>query len=135
MQIFGTLESSWNYIDSFHDGMISGADQDAWVTNVTAGVRYYHTLPAISSKAPAGMFTAQAGMSASIGDRKGGLDLTMNGYTYRQESATRNRWGWNLGAGVELPVRSNVSLFGTAEAILRGDSDSINAQMGIRVGF
>lgn len=135
VQIFGTVESGWNRMDSFHDGIISGAEQDAWATDVTAGLRYNRALPAVSAKAPAGIFTAQAGVTAAIGDIKSGLDLTMNGYTYRQESATRNRWGWQLGVGVDVPVRSNVSVFGTAESILRGDSNSLDGQIGVRVAF
>lgn len=135
VQLFGTVESGWNRMDSFHDGIISGDEQDAWATDVTAGLRYNRALPTVSAKAPAGIVTAQTGVTAAIGDIKSGLDLTMNGYTYRQESATRNRWGWNLGAGVDVPLRSNVSVLGTAESILRGDSSSVNAQIGLRVAF
>lgn len=105
------------------------------MTDATAGVRYKRALPSVSGKAPAGVFTAQTGVTASIGDIKSGLDLTMHGYTYRQESATRNRWGWNIGAGVDVPVRTNVSVFGTAESILRGDSNSLDGQIGVRVAF
>lgn len=134
VQVFGTVESSWNEIDSFSDGMISGASQDAWSTDVTVGLRYNHALPALGN-APAGVFTAQTGVTASIGDVKSGVDMSIGGYGYRQESATRNRWGWNLGAGVDVPVRSNISVYGGVDAVIRGDSSSVDGQIGVKVSF
>ena len=134
VQVFGTVESSWNEIDSFSDGMISGASQDAWSTDVTVGLRYNHALPALGN-APAGVFTAQTGVTASIGDIKSGVDMNINGYGYRQESATRNRWGWNLGAGVDVPVRTNMSVYGAVDAVMRGDSNSVDGQVGVKVSF
>ena len=134
VQVFGTIESSWNEIDSCSNGVVSAGSQDAWATDVTAGVRYNRALRAFGN-APAGVFTAQTGVTASIGDIKSGVDMSLGGYGYRQESATRNRWGWNLGAGVDVPVRSNVSVYGTAEAVLRGDSNSVDGQVGVKVSF
>ena len=134
VQVFGTVESSWNEIDSFSDGMISGASQDAWSTDVTVGLRYNHALPALGN-APAGVFSAQTGVTASIGDIKSGVDMNINGYGYRQESATRNRWGWNLGAGVDVPVRTNMSVYGAVDAVMRGDSNSVDGQVGVKVSF
>lgn len=134
VQVFGTIESSWNEIDSCSNGVISADSQDAWATDVTVGLRYNRALRAIGA-APAGVFTAQTGVSASIGDIKSGMDMDINGYGYRQESATRNRWGWNIGAGVDVPVRTNVSIYGTAEAVLRGDSSSVDGQIGVKVSF
>ncbi|MBQ2869387.1 MAG: autotransporter outer membrane beta-barrel domain-containing protein [Akkermansia sp.] len=134
VQVFGTVESSWNEIDSFSDGMISGASQDAWSTDVTVGLRYNHALPALGN-APAGVFSAQTGVTASIGDIKSGVDMNINGYGYRQESATRNRWGWNLGAGVDVPVRTNMSVYGAVDAVMRGDSNSVDGQIGVKVSF
>ena len=134
VQVFGTVESSWNEIDSFSDGMVSGSSQDAWATDVTVGLRYNRALRAIGH-APAGVFTVQSGVTASIGDVKSGVDMSIGGYGYRQESATRNRWGWNLGAGVDVPVRSNVSVYGAADAVMRGDSTSVDGQIGVKVSF
>lgn len=134
VQVFGTVESSWNEIDSFSDGMVSGAEQDAWATDVTVGLRYNHALRALGN-APAGVFTAQTGVTASIGDVKSGVDMSIGGYGYRQESATRNRWGWNLGAGVDVPVRSNMSVYGGVDAVIRGDSSSVDGQIGVKVSF
>ncbi|MBE6415063.1 MAG: autotransporter outer membrane beta-barrel domain-containing protein [Akkermansiaceae bacterium] len=134
VQVFGTVESSRNDIDGCSDGVVSAGSQDAWATDVTAGVRYNRALRAFGN-APGGVFTAQTGVTASIGDIKSGVDMNLGGYGYRQESATRNRWGWNLGAGVDVPVRSNVSVYGTAEAVLRGDSNSVDGQIGVKVSF
>lgn len=134
VQVFGTIESSWNEIDSYSVDAISADSQDAWATEVTVGARYNRALRAIGN-APAGVFTAQTGVTASIGDIKSGVDMSINGYGYRQESATRNRWGWNLGAGVDVPVRTNVSIYGTVDAVLRGDSSSVDGQIGVRVSF
>ena len=134
VQVFGTIESSWNEIDSCSDGMISADSQDAWATDVTVGLRYNRALPALGN-APAGVFTVQAGVTASIGDIKSNADMDINGFGYTQKSATRDRWGWNLGAGVDVPVRTNVSVYGAAEAVLRGDSNSVDGQIGVKVSF
>lgn len=135
LQIFGTVETGRNHMCRFNDGLLSGAAQNAWATDVTMGTRYSRTLPSVCNNAPAGVFTAQTGVTASIGDVQSELDLSMHGYTYRQESAKRNRWGWNLSAGVDVPVHSNVSVYGAAEAILRGDSQRMEGQIGVRVAF
>ena len=134
VQVFGTIESSWNEIDSCSDGMISADNQDAWATDVTVGLRYNRALPALGN-APAGVFTVQAGVTASIGDIKSNADMDINGFGYTQKSATRDRWGWNMGAGVDVPVRTNVSVYGAAEAVLRGDSNSVDGQIGVKVSF
>ena len=134
VQLFGTVDSSWTDIDSFSDGALNGGSQDAWATDVTAGVRYNRVLRALGS-APAGVFTAQAGVTAAVGDVKSGLDLDMGSFGWRQESATRNRWGWNLGAGVDVPVNQRTSVYGTVDSVLRGDSHSIDGQVGVKVAF
>lgn len=134
VQVFGTIESSWNDIGSCSEGLISADGQDAWATDVTVGVRYNRSLRALGN-APAGVFSAQTGVTASIGDIKSGMDMSLGGFSYRQESATRNRWGWNMGAGVDVPVRNNVSVYGMAETVLRGDSYNLDGQIGVKVSF
>ena len=112
IKLLCTLETSWNHIGSFSEGgaanAVSGDDQEAWATDITAGLRYTGVLRAIGS-APAGTFTIQTGVTASVGDVTSGVNMSMNGYTYRQESATRDRWSRNLGAGVDIPVSNNVN--------------------------
>jgi hypothetical protein len=134
VQVVGTLESSWNSMDNISDGMLYADDQSAWSTDVTVGVRYNRALRALGS-APAGVFTAQAGVTASIGDINPALELGMGGYTWRQDCAKRNRWGWSLSAGVDVPVKPNVSVYAAGETVLRGDSNSVNGQIGVRVAF
>lgn len=134
MQFFGAVESSWNKLDSFRDGALTVRSQDAWATDVLLGVRYNVALPSMWD-APSGMFTVQTGAIGSVGDVNPAVKMRLEGYDYRQECAQRNRWGWELGAGLEVPVSNRVSIFGAAEGIIRGDSHSFDAQAGMRVAF
>ncbi len=138
MQLFGGVETSWNRLKSFRER--GGADalyirsQDAWATDVTLGVRYNMMLTPMGD-APAGVFTLQTGATGSVGDLNPAVKMRINGYDYRQECAQRDRWGWEIGAGIELPVSQTVSFFGTAEGIIRSDSHSFDGQIGMRVAF
>ena len=138
MQVYGGVETSWNRMDGIRE---SGADynlhlrkQDAWATDVNMGVRFNMGLPSMGH-APGGMFSVQTGAVGSVGDVNPAARLDLNGYDYRQECATRDRWGWEIGAGLDVPVSGNVSLFGTAEGIIRSDSHSFDGQIGMRVTF
>ncbi|MBR3904025.1 MAG: autotransporter domain-containing protein [Akkermansia sp.] len=137
VQAFATLASSWNKLDGFTE---KGAyalrvhSQDAWTTDVTVGARYNHLLPALGA-APAGLFTAQAGVTATLGDVDSQAEMSLNGFRYSQEGATRDRWGWTIGVGVDVPVRSNVSVFGTVDTVVRGDYSSIDGQVGVKMAF
>ena len=137
VQMFGTIESSWNKMDGFTE---KGAyalrvdDQDAWTTDVTVGVRYNHMLPAWGN-APAGVFSAQAGVTGTLGDVDTETEMSLYGVRFSQKSARRDRWGWNIGVGVDVPVRSNVSIYATAETVVRGDSNSVDGQIGVKVAF
>lgn len=138
VQVYGGVETSWNRMDSMRE---SGGDynlrlrkQTAWATDVNMGLRFNMELPAVWS-APAGMFSIQTGAVGSVGDVNPAAKLSLDGYNYRQSCATRDRWGWEIGAGVDVPVSNNVSLFGTAEGIIRGDSHSFDGQIGMRMSF
>lgn len=137
-QIFGAVESSWNHMDSFRERGGANAlyirKQDAWATDVSMGLRYSVALDPIGD-APAGVFSIQTGAVGSVGDLTPAVKMSMNGVDYRQECASRDRWGWEIGASLELPVSSSVSFFGTAEAIIRDGSHSIDGQVGMRVSF
>lgn len=133
-QLFGAVESSWNKLDSFRDGALTVRSQDAWATDVLLGVRYNVALPSMWD-APSGMFTVQTGAIGSVGDVNPAVKMRFEGYDYRQECAQRNRWGWELGAGLEVPVSNRVSIFGAVEGIIRGDSNSFDAQVGMRMAF
>lgn len=134
VQLVGTLESSWNKLDNISDGQLRSNDLSAWSTDVSAGVRYNCALRAWGN-APAGMFSAQAGVRASVGDINPSIELGMGDYTWRQDCAKSNRWGWSMSAGVDVPVRTDVSVFGAAETVLRGDYNSAGGQIGVRVAF
>ena len=137
MQLFGSVESSWNHLSGFRESGASPLyvrDQDAWATDVIMGVRYNVQLPSLGS-APAGLFTVQTGAIGSVGDVNPAVKMSYDGYSYRQECAQRDRWGWEIGCGVDVPVSNTVSLFGAAEAIIRDASHSLDAQVGVRVAF
>jgi hypothetical protein len=137
MQLFGSVESSWNHLSGFRESGASPLyvrDQDAWATDVIMGVRYNVQLPSLGS-APAGLFPVQTGAIGSVGDVNPAVKMSCDGYSYRQECAQRDRWGWEIGCGVDVPVSNTVSLFGAAEAIIRDASHSLDAQVGVRVAF
>ena len=142
LQVFGSVESSFNQVDAFSE---TGADnaslcveeQDAWVTDVTLGLRYNHTLPALG-KAPAGMFSVQGGVVASLGDREHDVSMRFAGaeaHGYKQHAAERSRWGYNVGVSVNLPVTAETAVFGSAEAVIRNASTSVDAQVGVKMAF
>lgn len=142
LEVFGAVESSFNKVDSFSESGAGNAsllvdEQDAWATDVTLGLRYNHALPSLG-KAPAGVFTLQGGVVASLGDTN--ADATVHfagapGYAFKQSAAERNRWGYSVGASVNLPVSASTAVFGTAEAVLRNDSYTVDAQVGVKMAF
>lgn len=138
VQLFGAVQTSWNHMDSVRErggvAPLYMRDQDAWATDVLMGARYSMQLTPWND-APAGLFMLQAGATGSVGDVNPAVKLRMDGYDYRQECAQRDRWGWEIGVGLDVPVSNTVSLFGTAECIFRGDSHSVDGQVGVRVAF
>lgn len=137
VQAFATLASSWNLMDGYTE---KGAyalhvdDQDSWTTDVTMGARYNHALPALGA-APAGVFSVQAGVTGTLGDVDSETEMSLNGFRYNQKSASRDRWGWSVGASVDVPVRSNMSWYAAAEAVMRGDYTSVDGQVGVKLAF
>ncbi len=137
VQAFATLASSWNHMDGYTE---KGAyalrvdDQDSWTTDVTVGARYNHALPSLGS-APAGVFSVQTGVTGTLGDVDSETEMSLNGFRYSQKSASRDRIGWSVGASVDVPVRSNMSWYASAEAVMRGDYTSVDGQVGVKVAF
>lgn len=137
VQAFATLASSWNLMDGYTE---KGAyalhvdDQDSWTTDVTMGARYNHALPALGA-APAGVFSVQAGVTGTLGDVDSETEMSLNGFRYNQKSASRDRWGWSVGASVDVPVRSNMSWYAAAEAVMRSDYTSVDGQVGVKLAF
>lgn len=138
LQVYAGVETSWNKLDGFSkngDGYaLHVRSQDAWATDVSMGLRYNMALPSIGS-APEGMFTIQTGAVGSVGNVNPDAKLTVDGEAFRQGCASRDRWGWEIGAGIDLPVTENLALFGTAEGIIRSDSYAFDAQLGMKMAF
>lgn len=142
LEVFGAVESSFNKVDSFSESGAGNAsllvdEQDAWATDVTLGLRYNHTLPSLG-KAPAGMFTLQGGVVASLGDTNADATLRFagaSGYAFKQRAAERNRWGYSVGASVNLPVSASTAVFGSVDTVLHNNSYTIDAQLGLKMAF
>ncbi len=142
LQPFARVESSFNHIDSFREsgyGSLSlcGDDQQAWATDLTLGLRYNQQFQLLGN-APQALFSAHVGTTASVGDTREVLRLHfvgMPGIGFEQSSAKRNRWAMSLGAGLNVPVSESTSLYATVDALLRGDSSSVDAQMGVQIAF
>ncbi|MBR1978976.1 MAG: autotransporter outer membrane beta-barrel domain-containing protein, partial [Akkermansia sp.] len=141
LQPFFVVESSYNKIDAFvEDGAgsasLRGADRTAWATDVTLGVRYVYGFAAVSG-APAASLTLHSGVVGSVGDTTADLNLRFCGADtqYVQRGADNNRWGYNVGMNVFVPLNDTMSVFGSAESILRGDTTQFDAQIGVRVAF
>ena len=142
LQLFASIESSLNKIRAFSESDTSTASlhvdkQDAWATDITAGARYT-TRFAMIDNAPKATFSVDLGVVASIGDTQEDIQLQFagaKGYQYIQSAAERERWGFTVGAGLNIPMDENVSLFISGNAILRGDSNELNANLGVQCTF
>lgn len=82
--------------------------------------------------------TVQAGVVASLGDREHDVSMRFAGaeaHGYTQHAAERSRWGYNVGVSVNLPVTAETAVFGTAEAVLRNNAYTVDAQVGVKMAF
>ena len=142
VQVFAAVESSFNKVDGFTEKGAGNAslqieNQDAWVTDVTLGLRYNRALPALSKAAP-GTLSLQGGVVASLGDVEQSATMSFTGapgYRFKQHGAERERWGYSVGASVNLPVSADVAVYGTAEAVMRNDAYTVDAQLGVKMAF
>ncbi len=139
---FFAVESSYNHIDGFSEG---GADSaalnvdahEAFATDLSLGLRANFLLPMVSG-APSAVFSVQGAAITSVGDTV--TDVTMRyagapDSSYSVRSAKRNRWGYSAGASLTVPVTPNAAVFGSSEAILRGDSHEVTATVGVKLTF
>ena len=142
LQLFAAVESSLNQINAFGESgagtaSLQADEQDAWATDITVGARYT-TQFAMIDFAPKATFSADMGIVASVGDTKEDIRLQFagaKGYQYTQSAADRKRYGFTIGAGLNMPMDDNVSLFISGDAILRGDSYELNANFGVQCTF
>ncbi len=137
LQPFATLASSFNAISSFQvpGSGLCGDGQHAWATDISLGLRYRQAF-SLMSRAPRALFSAHVGTSASVGDTDSTLYLHHAGSPrYGFNAAERNRWSLSIGAGLDIPLNERTSLYGSLDANLRGDSGSLDAQLGVQVAF
>lgn len=142
LQPFAAVQMSVNHIDSYDESgagnaSLHGDSRHAWATDITLGARYLYSFDAMAS-APRATLGVQAGVVASVGDTTADLALHFQGApgeAFVTRSANRNRWGYNIGASLTLPVTAETAFFAAGGVVLRGDSSEANAQLGLRVRF
>ncbi len=142
VQVFGAVESSFNKLGTFHE---KGADtaslqlesQDAWVTTLSLGARYLYSFAALES-APAATLSLQGGLELDFGDTESEVEMNFEGarsHRFRQSGAERDTFGYNLGASLHLPVSAKAAIYASGDAVLRGDSYEVNANVGLQMAF
>ncbi|MBP3499950.1 MAG: hypothetical protein J6J97_07675, partial [Akkermansia sp.] len=142
VQVFGAVESSFNKLGAFHE---KGADtaslqvesQDAWVTTLSVGARYLYSFAALES-APAATLSLQGGLELDFGDTESEVEMNFEGarsHSFRQSGAERDTFGYNLGASLHLPVSAKAAIYASGDAVLRGDSYEVNANVGLQMAF
>ena len=142
MQVFGAVESSFNKLGAFHE---KGADtaslqvesQDAWVTTLSLGARYLYSFDAVNS-APAATLSVQGGLEVDFGDTESEVEMNFEGargHSFRQSGAERDTFGYNLGASLHLPVSTKAAIYASGDAVLRGNSYEVNANVGLQMAF
>ncbi len=138
---FFAVESSYNRIDGFSEGGANPAAlnvdaHEAFATDLSLGLRANFLFPVVSG-APLAVFSVQGAAITSVGDTV--TDVTMRyagaSDSYNVRSAKRNRWGYSAGASLTVPVSPNAAIFGSSEAILRGDSHEVTATLGVKLNF
>ena len=142
VQVFGAVESSFNKLGAFHE---KGADtaslqvesQDAWVTTLSVGARYLYSFDAVNS-APAATLSVQGGLEVDFGDTESEVEMNFEGargHSFRQSGAERDTFGYNLGASLHLPVSTKAAIYASGDAVLRGNSYEVNANVGLQMAF
>ncbi len=139
---FFAVESSYNRIDGFSEGGANPAAlnvdaHEAFATDLSLGLRANFLFPMVSG-APSAVFSVQGAAITSVGDTV--TDVTMRyagapDSSYSVRSAKRNRWGYSAGASLTVPVTPNAAIFGSSEAVLRGDSHEVTATVGVKLTF
>lgn len=142
IQPFAALDLNWNTIKSFTDGDVGSMNmhvkrQRALAADLTVGGRYIRDF-ALLRNVPDATWYFQAGVTVSLGQRDCDMECNFVGAPdapFTIYAAKRDRVGLDLGAGITVPVTERCAIFANGEAILRGDSHNINAQIGVQVAF
>ena len=142
VQVFGAVESSLGKLGAFHE---KGADtaslqvkgQDAWMTTLGVGARYMHHF-AVVENAPSATLSLQAGVEYKLGDTESEVEVNFSGARrngFKQSGTKRDIFGYNLGASLHVPVSARAAVYASGDAVLRGDSSEVNANLGVQVAF
>ena len=142
VQVFGAVESSFNKLGAFHEkgagtASLQVESQDAWVTTLSLGARYLYSFAALES-APAATLSLQGGLEFDFGDTESEVEMNFEGarsHRFRQSGAERDTFGYNLGASLHLPVSAKAAIYASGDAVLRGDSYEVNANVGLQMAF
>ena len=142
VQVFGAVESSFNKLGAFHEkdagtASLQVESQDAWVTTLSLGARYLYSFAALES-APAATLSVQGGLEFDFGDTESEVEMNFEGarsHRFRQSGAERDTFGYNLGASLHLPVSAKAAIYASGDAVLRGDSYEVNANVGLQMAF
>ena len=142
VQVFGAVESSFNRLGAFHEkgagtASLQVESQDAWVTTLSLGARYLYSFAALES-APAATLSLQGALEFDFGDTESEVEMNFEGarsHRFRQSGAERDTFGYNLGASLHLPVSAKAAIYASGDAVLRGDSYEVNANVGLQMAF
>ena len=142
VQVFGAVESSFNKLGAFHEkgagtASLQVESLDAWVTTLSLGVRYLYSFAALES-APAATLSLQGGLEFDFGDTESEVEMNFEGarsHRFRQSGAERDTFGYNLGASLHLPMSAKAAIYASGDAVLRGDSYEVNANVGLQMAF
>ena len=142
LQPYVAIDMNINRIDEFTDTGLGSANlhcrrQSAFATDITIGGRYIHDFSLVRN-APDATWTAQLGVTASVGDTTADLDLNFVGAPDKRFIITtpkRDVVGLNVGTGLTVPVSEHTAIYGGVQAIIRGDSHSFDANLGVRYAF
>ena len=107
------------------------------MTTLSAGARYHYNF-AVVEAAPAATLSLQTGLEYKLGDTESEVEMSFSGardYAFRQYGTKRDRFGYNLGASLYVPVSSRAAIYASGDAVLRGDSSEVNANLGVQVAF
>lgn len=142
LQPYVAIDMNINRIDEFTDTGLGSANlhcrrQSAFATDITIGGRYIHDFSLVRN-APDATWTAQLGVTVSVGDTTADLDLNFVGAPDKRFIITtpkRDVVGLNVGTGLTVPVSEHTAIYGGVQAIIRGDSHSFDANLGVRYAF
>ncbi len=142
VQFFGALESSMGKLGAFHEkgagtASLQVESQDAWMTTLSAGARYHYRF-AVLEAAPAATLSLQAGLEYKLGDTESEVAMNFSGagsHSFRQSGSKRDCFGYNVGASLHVPVSTRAAVYASGDAVLRGDSREVNANVGLQLAF